>query len=382
MNKEDQIHPQKQNPINKKISLLVAFGIIILFTAIAGALIWHYSEIVLDIEIGKRGEVKVIEEEILEDETINPCERDRDIDIKFTSIRNICSSFRRYEGKDYDFCENDYKYGNFDICYANVAVEKAVVKKDIKECEKVNYKDMCYSRLAVILMDESLCKKVEYNRRGECFINIATFKKNPKLCEKISYDFQKDKCYTAIALYSKNKLLCDNLKSSQWYINYCYREFRKEINWNDFVIPGLTEWNIYRNEKYGFEFKYPPNLLLIDTGKLQYYLDERDIFSISLPDLYFSVSVIPNLNIFCTNEKKVIGDNIVATTNVFSKMGDLSFFHGIWTNKNYGFVIEENHSFFSPEHYISREMRIIISEKIVNSFSLIRDVKSIECHNN
>ena len=374
--KEEDKEVKEKSLIKKKkiIPMLVGIGIIALIGLIIGVLVWHFARVPVVPEVG------IVEKE-LKDEIINPCLLTKDIDIKFTTISSICYNFRQYKERGYDFCETDYKYRDSNLCYAYVAI----AKQDIEKCDELEHqKNFCYAGLATVLADESICEKISYseenyNRRDKCFINLAVIKKEPKLCEKIGYDFQKDACYAAMAVHTNNELFCRYIENSQWYKNNCYREFRKEFDWDNFTIPELTEWKTYRNEEYGFEFKYLPNLLVIDTGKLQYYRDERDIFSLSFPDLFSSISVVPNSNIFCNDDKEIIGNNVISTTNVFSKMAESIIYYGIWTNKDYGFVIEESHSIF-PKHYILDDMRINIIREIVNSFRLINNVESIECH--
>src|SRR3989338_1815348 len=136
----------------------------------------------------------------------------------------------------------------------------------------LNYDGYCVGESALRLKEPSLCEKVKttkefsnYYNYGEnsCYVAMSKKWKEVSLCDNIkttsketknpSYDYGQYQIYECINNIAKNignKKICEKVSVLK-YRERCYYGFDKNIE------SGLNDWKTYKNEKYGFEFKYP-----------------------------------------------------------------------------------------------------------------------------
>lgn len=119
----------------------------------------------------------------------------------------------------------------------------AINSGDSSKCENVGLlKDDCYSRIALLLGDELLCKKtVVYEKTcialvrqdenlceniGEreelCYLELAKLKKDENICEKT--DKGKGACFYALARIKNNVNICEKAETQK---NACLDYFNK-----------------------------------------------------------------------------------------------------------------------------------------------------------
>jgi hypothetical protein len=75
-------------------------------------------------------------------------------------------------------------------CYSEIAK----IRKDGSICDKVESigRSFCY---AVATQDLSACEKMDGATRDECYHRIALFKTDPSICQNIRDDFARELCY-------------------------------------------------------------------------------------------------------------------------------------------------------------------------------------------
>jgi hypothetical protein len=158
-------------------------------------------------------------------------------------------------------------------CYKDVAAVKkslAVCDRITQEYSKRRYElNLCYIGVAKATGDESVCGKIEENRasyhnfegdriwatpRSICYANIAKEKKNSDLCTKIETERIRSKCYEVVGYKSDNFLIekdDEAIKSGE--------ALEQQKLWEgEDIVSKTSDWKVYKNEKYGFELRYPP----------------------------------------------------------------------------------------------------------------------------
>ena len=94
------------------------------------------------------------------------------------------------------------KFGSLKTQDANEAqylYDTAVSAKNFSLCEEIHpsyeQRDACMAKVAMVLKDISLCKKISgYPMRLGCFVSVVKDKKNISLCDEISNEMEKEQC--------------------------------------------------------------------------------------------------------------------------------------------------------------------------------------------
>ena len=134
------------------------------------------------------------------------------------------------------------------ICYGEIAF-----KHDESVCEEINDKivsGFCYYRLAEKTLNPELCKKISdeadkrygewFSLRNICNYSIATELKSPEPCHG------EPACVLNLVCDTKNPDFCDELLDT-YLREKCIDAFNIDT----------SDWEIYRNESIGIEFKSP-----------------------------------------------------------------------------------------------------------------------------
>ena len=72
-----------------------------------------------------------------------------------------------------------------------------------------------------------------------------------------------------------------------------------------------SDWKTYRNEEYGFEFRYPDNLALVSEKDYQLVFKSSNLIA-GVPDESLTIKIFSNVDLaeFIKNEQDRINDNI------------------------------------------------------------------------
>jgi len=146
---------------------------------------------------------------------------------------SICNLISENETDDYNA---DIRYTK-SHCNESVDLEKklnAIAKGDISLCGEIqyinkyitygNYQDQCYSGVAVVKKDISICEKIlgDTNEREYCYSDIAVAKKDLSICDKIADDDVNDSCYRRVAEARKDVSICEKIQD-QDDREWCYK---------------------------------------------------------------------------------------------------------------------------------------------------------------
>lgn len=137
---------------------------------------------------------------------------------------NNCSSPKTTEEYNYCHAPQLAKYNNPNKCLDKNANEDICAgTPNPKECVNTNEGiEICYQLTAEYLLDENLCEKVtSLDRKDLCYSAIAVLKTNTSLCDKAIFSSRDEKsyCYYRIATKVDDTKYC---KNAGQYKNSCY----------------------------------------------------------------------------------------------------------------------------------------------------------------
>jgi len=220
-----------------------------------------------------------------------------------------------------------------DACYKQIAIEQS----DASICGLMTYSDLysspvnskeardCYIQIAVAKKDFDICKsKLLW---GDCYLEVAVATDNVSNCKKLTEDTYKYKCYAKFAEIKKDTSICESIiaissEFSGSYYKECIAGARDGVNFDKISLDTNT-WLTYKNEEYGFEFKYPKEITLIDKIK------NGSLFMVMSADLDFSVAADLKSKLYF--EDKPGGGGLYYYDEQTNK----------WMNKGYDDVIRE-----------------------------------------
>lgn len=114
-------------------------------------------------------------------------------------------------------CENIT--GDIDKCL----YDEAISEKNASFCDKISktsLQDGCYSGVAVVLLDTSICKKIKGPHYYDCYYAIVVKKQDSSMCGAITDSWLRDRCYS---LTAKDLSVCDKITNQTFKDNCNYR---------------------------------------------------------------------------------------------------------------------------------------------------------------
>lgn len=125
-------------------------------------------------------------------------------------------------------------------------VEQCDTSHNLLENTTSNERDMCYSWVASIRSDDSICDRIEntsiesychavvrddvaicdslknegFSYSNGCYLSVAMGIRDPNICEKIDDGIKKDNCLYLVAVHSIDLIICDRISDQQTKV-YC-----------------------------------------------------------------------------------------------------------------------------------------------------------------
>lgn len=347
----------------------------------------------------------------IKSEYVPLCIAERDVD--------ACYKKNAIAKNDINLC--DLMSGSIDTWGSLAAYQKndcyqkiAILNKDFSICDqKLGSDPMCYQDVAVATGADSMCEKVsqEGGYRNACYQKIAEQKKDLSICYKIENTldskgkkfWENEACYSMVAIAKKDASICKLIKNVSSLFFQCIAGTREKFDFEGIALDTNT-WLTYKNDQYGFEFKYPKEIMVSDQIK------DENLFLANSIGISFSVAAkeknklsfneIPGggglfyydeknnvwMNDNHWEQKKAVPCSDLGYQNFLSigtekvpalhlGTGDAGFAFSsyfIITNKDFGLEIGIG---ISAE---SEEKEIKIQDAMLNSFKLINDTKGIE----
>ncbi|MEK7658975.1 MAG: hypothetical protein AAB352_03875 [Patescibacteria group bacterium] len=148
--------------------------------------------------------------------------------------------------EDTSYCEKITTRGSKSVCVNAIAV----LKNDISLCDKSDM-DTCIAKIAQNRNDSQLCEQVQSQTfKDVCFSVIGQNLVDSALCEKAGT--QKDFCYSKVAVLKEDLTLCNKLTDKQYDEPFCYlrvAEKKKDTSICQMITVDSIKENCLNNLK-------------------------------------------------------------------------------------------------------------------------------------
>ena len=228
-----------------------------------------------------------------------------------------------------------------------------------------------------------ICDSKSNNKCSNDIVKIKNFFGNKKNFSIIDGG---DASFKDYITWKKDNIICNQESDSSW-MNLCCGEIESNeslINNDEISISGdravdmskdeSSNWKTYRNEKYGFEFKYPNRKELVgdlnlDAAK-KIWVDPPKEFGMMM-EKGISLSVMENINIDeyiinMTTREMPSSNSSSSFVNVGSR--NIRYINSIkWENVFYLSPIGYNSTYITEEYIITQNNNLIIIRNNDNS---------------
>ncbi|MBI4066458.1 hypothetical protein HY411_01965 [Candidatus Gottesmanbacteria bacterium] len=193
-------------------------------------------------------------------------------DSNVDAFKPVCYTQIAEELHDRTWCDRIDNAQSQSLCFAHIATSA-------NDCEAIRNdesKNTCFDLMANKIGDTKICDKITDNvayrtSKYGCYRSVAFAKGDSMICELITENkTEQAYCFSDVSISLRNVALCDRVVDT----------FDKVQNYNvtkdackSFIseLPNTTagvelstiitvpdNWKTYRNDKLGFEFRYPP----------------------------------------------------------------------------------------------------------------------------
>jgi len=165
------------------------------------------------------------------------------------NAKDICYSGVAEVKKDQSVCLNIKDAVKKGDCYASVAAAKGdetLCAEAVKQNKNYNI-DSCYAAVAASKADLLICDKIKNsNSKDNCYSSIAAINRDESICSQKTSDLRRDACYSLLAAVKKDETFCEEIKTAK---GVCYEELAlAKMDENLCIKSGLDICYLYLAE--------------------------------------------------------------------------------------------------------------------------------------